>query len=204
MKLKKTAAAILCAAITVLSITGCGEEEELSSVYGQAIKEVNASDIYRIYDGRYITDEEADAVASYFYSIQTQDYDLFCTTQPPVYIEYLDKQSDDYSKEYLQGMYDDEVEGLGGDYEYTQFEITDCGYESDDPGMTDVIEVMDDIYRANDPDTTFRETINTKKYIEYTLTAVLLDDESSGEYTTEGQILYIFDCDDGIYVLSLQ
>ena len=78
MILKKTAAVFLCTLTALISVTGCSSKEESSEeiYYGQAYKEVNAKDIYRIYDGRFITDEEADAVAKYFYSVQTQDLSL--------------------------------------------------------------------------------------------------------------------------------
>lgn len=203
MILKKTAAVFLCTLTALISVTGCSSKEESSEeiYYGQAYKEVNAKDIYRIYDGRFITDEEADAVAKYFYSVQTQDYELFASTQPAPYLEFLNMQKEGYTQDYLSTFYNDEMEGIGGDFEYTQLEITDCGNKDDDHSLSDISEMLDGIYEDAGEDKLFSETVKDQKYIKCTLTAIKKGDETSAEFTNADQILYVFTCENGIYIL---
>ncbi len=194
MILKKTAAVFLCTLTALISVTGCSSKEESSEeiYYGQAYKEVNAKDIYRIYDGRFITDEEADAVAKYFYSVQTQDYELFASTQPAPYLEFLNKQKEGYTQDYLSTFYD---------FEYTQLKITDCGNKDDDHSLSDISEMLDGIYQDAGEDKLFSETVKDQKYIKCTLTAIKKGDETSAEFTNADQILYVFTCENGIYIL---
>ncbi len=200
MRLRKIIVFAVCA-VSAVSLAGCGEKEQSSeeTYYGQAYKEVDADDIYRIYDGRYVTDEEADAAASYLYAIQNKDSELFKSTQPDFYIDYLEKNEENYVENYLEEEYNGEAESLGGDFEYTQIEITDCGESGTDHSLDDITEMMDGICEEEGIEKPFSETIKDKKYIEYTLTAVLKESDGA-EYSSQGEIMYIITCEDGIYV----
>lgn len=202
MKLKKIFTAFLCAGAAAILLSACengsGSSDEM--YYGQAVKEVNA-DIYRIYDGRFLSDEEMDAVANYFYSVQTKDSQLFSTLQPEFYIDHFKKDDPQYIDSFLSDYYQTESEDLGGDFIYTQIEVTDCGGEDKDAGLTDILDSLGNFYEEETGGSKkdFLNTVKDAKFIRYAISASPAGSPEE-EYTLSDQIMYVINYDGGIYV----
>lgn len=196
---KKILSIAVCAVFTGAMFCGCGDKEESSQdfYYGQTLKEVDGKEIYLIYDGRFVEDEEMDALVNYYVSIQNKDYDLFRTVQPEAYLEFLeDKQSMD-----IPGYVDDEYSqmetDLGAGFDFSQIEVTDCGDSKDDNGINDIKDLLDGIYKDAGKEKSFSDTIKSAKYITYDLTAAGGDGD---DYNLTDETKYIFTCEDGIYI----
>lgn len=196
---KKILSIAVCAVFTGAMFCGCGDKEESSQdyYYGQTLKEVDGKEIYLIYDGRFVEDEEMDALVNYYVSIQNRDYDLFRSVQPETYLEFLeDKQSMD-----IPGYVDDEYSqmetDLGAGFDFSQIEVTDCGDSKDDNGINDIKDLLDGIYKDTGKEKSFSDTIKSAKYITYDLTATGGDGD---DYNLTDETKYIFTCEDGIYI----
>lgn len=197
--LKKILSLVLCAAFAGSILCGCGDEKESSQdyYYGQALKEVDGKGIYMIYDGRFVEDEEMDVILNYYSSIQNKDYELFKSTQPEAYIDFLEeKQSLDISG-YVDDEFDQLEADLGSGFAFEQIEVTACGDSRDDSGINDIKDLLDGIYEDAGKEKSFSDTIKSAKYIIFDLTAIGGD---GSDYTLSDEMKYIFTCDDGIYI----
>lgn len=196
---KKVFSLLTCTAMITSLMCGCEKKDESSTemYYGQTFKEVEGQEIYLIYDGRYIDDEQMSTVADYYHSIQTKDSELFKSTQSPQYIEFLEeKQSTDIS-EYIESTHESIAYELGEGFDYTQIEVIDCGDITSDNGINDIKELLDGIYEDAGMKKSFSETVKDEKYIIFDITAV---NASGTEYNLTDEIRYIFTCEDGIYI----
>ncbi len=199
MVIKKIFSIIACAVFTSALLCGCGKKEE-SSVeyyYGQAIKEVNGKAIYLSYDGRFISDEEMDAVVNYYDSIQRKDYDLFAITQDEEYLNFLDEKQGFDVESYVGEEYAVLEEDLGANFDFAEMEVVDCGDSQSDSGINDIKELLDGIYAESGKDKSFSDTVKEAKYIVFDLSATGGDGET---YSLKDEMKYIFTCDDGIYI----
>ncbi|MCI7805307.1 MAG: hypothetical protein MR503_09595 [Oscillospiraceae bacterium] len=196
---KKIISIAVCAVFTGAMLCGCGDKEESSQdyFYGQALKEVDGGEIYLIYDGRFVEDEEMEALVNYYVSIQSKDYELFESVQPEAYLDFLkDKQSMD-----IEGYVDDEYSqletDLGAGFDFSQIEVTDCGDSKDDNGINDIKDLLDGIYKDAGKEKSFSDTIKSAKYVTFDLTAIGGDGD---DYNLTDEMKYIFNCEDGIYI----
>ena len=196
--LRKVLSITMAAILSLSAFCGCGEEESSTeNFYGQIMKEVDGKEIYLIYDGRYLADEEMDAVVDYYCSIQDCDTERFCSTQPEVYISYLEeKQSADMSS-FVSGEHDSIASALGEGFDFTQIEVTDYGTAKEDNGINDIKELLDGIYTELGKEPVFSETVKDTKYINFDISATGADGDT---YNLTDEMLYIFNCEDGIYI----
>lgn len=197
---RKIFAMALCALISVSALSGCGDDDtsSIEMTYGMTMKHVDKKDLYMIYDGNYISDEEMDAVYNYFTSFQNCDEELFRSTQPKAYISYLEESKDTDISGYLKGENKSVSSALGEGFDYTEIEVIECGDKAQDNGINDVTELLDGIYTELGEEKIFSETIKEAKYIYCDITATGAD---GGTYTLTDQLVYIFNCEDGIYIL---
>lgn len=196
---KKFFAIVLCSVLTTGLLGGCGEEKESSQedYYGQALKEVNGKEIYMIYDGRYVEDEEMDVLAKYYDSIQKKDYEAFKTTQSEEYLKFLEeKQTTDISS-YVDETYTEFETDLGTGFDFSQIEVVDCGDSTIDNGINDIKDLLDGIYEDNGEEKSFSDTVKDAKYVKFDVTAT---GSNEVNYTLSDEIRYIFNCEDGIYI----
>lgn len=197
--IKKIFSVLLCAVFIPAVISGCSSEESSSEemTYGEAVKEVDRDDIYLIYDGRFIEDEEMETLVNYYLSIQNKDLELFKSTQPKTYIDFLDEQ-ENFELEDFIGTECQEIETeLGSGYNFSQIEVSDCGDSSSDNGINDIKELLDGIYSDAGMEKSFSDTVKSAKYLVYDIKAM---DTEGSEYDLTNQMKYIFTCDDGIYI----
>lgn len=94
--MRKVTALIIAAVFSTLLFCGCSNEENSSVAYedlpyGSTMRQIVDGNIELLYDGRFITDEEMNAVSDYYYSIQTSDETLFESTLPELYIKYIEE-----------------------------------------------------------------------------------------------------------------
>lgn len=199
--LKKVIYAVACALLISSGLCGCEDKssDDTSSeiYYGEAVKEVNRGDIYLIYDGRFVSDDEMDVLADYYISIQNKDHDKFSSTQPEEYINFLVNETNMNVEEILDREYNNNSNWLGeGEFKFTQIEVTDCGDSSKDKGISDIMDTVDGVYKDMGKDTKFSDTVKESKYVTYDIYAVC----DEGEYVKPSQTKYIFSCEDGIYI----
>lgn len=197
--LKKIVSVLASAAMLSAFMCGCSEKEESSieMYYGQTMKEVDGKEIYLIYDGRYIEDDEISAIVNYYDAVQKKDYELFESTQNPEYLNFLEaKQGTDISN-YVNSTYNDVASELGENFDYTQIEVIDCGDSKDDNGINDIKDLLDGIYEDAGKEKSFSDTVKDEKYIIFDITATTSTGE---EYTLTDELRYIFTCEDGIYI----
>lgn len=196
--LKKILSFLMLAVFFPTLLCACGKDESSEDIYyGQAMKEVNGKDIYLIYDGRFITDDEMDAVINYYDSIQNKDYQLFKSTQSEVYIDYMEGKENTSISVYVDEFYDDIKAELGDNFDFTQIEVTDCGNSSQDNEINNIKELMDGIYSDAGKEKSFSETIKDSKFITINITSIT---ENGEEYNLPSEIRYIFNCEDGIFI----
>ena len=197
--IKKFFSLLTCAVLSASLFCGCGDESGSSNeyYYGQALKEVDGKDIYLIYDGRYVTDDEMDVLTNYYSSIQRKDYELFKTTQPGPYVDFLEKKQSKEVSSYVDDFYKEVEDGVGGDFDFTQIEVTDCGTSREDSGINDIKELLDGIYEDAGMEKSFSDTVNDAKYIVFNLSAESKDGET---FNLSDEMKYIFTCEDGTYI----
>jgi hypothetical protein len=97
---------------------------------------------------------------------------------------------------FVEDIYNTTVANIGGDYTYTYIEAVGCGDKSDDLSINEIIELMNSIYEESGRDTTFEDTIKESKYAVFDIMA----DVNGTSYTYNDQVIYIFNCTDGIYI----
>lgn len=196
---RKIVSLSLCAVMTCCLFSSCGETQSQSSesYYGQAVKEVNRKDIYLIYDGNFVSDEEMDVLANYYTSIQKKDTELFCSTQPEFYTEYLEENQSGGIDDYITSEYEYLEKSIGKNFDFSQIEVTDCGNSENDRSFEEIRELLDGICTENGIDKKFSESIKDEKYVVFDLSALSPEGE---EYALKQVKKYIFSCDDGIYI----
>lgn len=197
--IKKIFSLLSCAVFSAILFCGCADESSSSNkdYYGQALKEVDGKEIYLIYDGRYVTDDEMNAITDYYSAIQNKDYELFKTTQPVPYIDFLeDKQSKEITS-YVDDFYKEVEDGVGDEFDFSQLEVTDCGSSREDTGINDIKELLDGIYEDSGMEKSFSDTVEDAKYIVFNLSA---ESQSGETFNLTDEMKYIFTCEDGIYI----
>ncbi len=196
---KKVISVLASAVVATSFMCGCSKTEESSfeMYYGQAMKEVDSEEIYLIYDGRYITDDEMSTVADYYDAIQKKDTKLFESTQNKEYLNFLEAKQGTGISNYLTSEYQAAENELGEGFDYTQIEVIDCGDATDDNGINDIKDLLDGIYEEAGCKKSFSETVKDEKYIIFDVTAKTSTGE---EYTLPEELRYIFTCEDGIYI----
>lgn len=201
--MKKIIVLMFTVIFSTVLLCGCNEKEDESVAYedlqyGATLRQILDRNIEMCFDGRFLTDEEMNKVSDYFYAIQTNDIDLFKTTQPEYYLEYLEKNSGINNETYLEEAGREVKDSVGDSFEYTWIEVTNCGDSSLDSSITDIIDMMNTIYEENNITPSFEESVQDAKFI----TADLTVDSNGDEYTYSDKLLYIFNCGENIYVLS--
>ncbi len=197
--MKKFLSFILSAVLSLGTFCACDNGEDVAMEdleYGATMRRLGDTEVDICFDGRFFTDEEMRAVNDYFYSVQTKNTDLFLSVQSPDYVGYVEDKMGLTAENYLTQIYDDTAASLGSDYEYTYVEAVACGDRTTDSSIDEITKLMDSVYEENDKGTTFKKTITEAKYAVFDITA-----DSNGEsYTLYDQVVYIFNCTDGIYI----
>lgn len=196
--IKKILSAVICAVFAAAMLTGCGKEEESSKlIYGQTIKEVDGNDIYLIYDGNFVSDDEMSVLSNYYVSLKNKNNDLFRTTMPEEYIKFLEEKNSYDIDQFIESEYSSIESELGEGFDFTQIEVLDCGNSIADNRIKEIEEMLDGIYSDAGLEKSFSDTIKDAKYLNYDITALT----DGGEvYKLTKQIKYIFNCEDGIYI----
>lgn len=197
---RKFLSVTLAATLSLSAFCGCEEENQSSVIkpsYG-LLKHVEKEEIYLMYDGNYVSDEEMDAVADYFEALQKCDTELFRKTQPKPYIAYLEQKEGKDISTHINEQNKATASALGEGFDYTEIEVTDCGDVTRDNGINDIKELLDGIYSEMGEKKTFSETVKEAKFIIANISASGSD---GGTYNLTDNIIYIFNCEDGIYIL---
>lgn len=197
--MKKFLSLILCMAMTLVTFSACDNGEDVAMEdleYGATMRLLGDTELEVCFDGRFFTDEEMRAVNDYYYAVQTKNTDLFLSTQSADYVEYVEKNSGSSAEQMLTAIHDEMVVSLGEGFEYTYIEAVACGDRTDDLQIDEITSLMDEIYKENGKDTTFKETVTSAKYVVFDMMA----DADGESYTKVDERAYIFTCTDGIYV----
>lgn len=196
--MKKFLSLVLTGFIAAASFCGCSSDEISTEdlEYGATLRQLNDVPVEICFDSRFFSDEEMRVISNYYNAIQTKDGDLFLSTQSKEYIEYVEKNSGQTVDAFVEDIYNTTVAGVGGDYTYTYIEAVGCGDKSDDLSINEIIELMNSIYEDSGRDTTFEDTIKESKYAVFDIMA----DVNGTSYTYNDQVIYIFNCTDGIYI----
>ncbi len=201
MNIKKILSLVLCALIPVCILCGCEDDGDIAMEdlpYGSTMRQLKDTPITICVDGRFITDEEMRMVADYFYAVQTRDVELFKKTQNPDYVSYLEKNSDQNLEDFLTNISMEDENALGENFEYSYIEAVGCGGRNSDSQINDIIELMNTIYEENGREKSFDDTIKDEKFLTLSLTA-----NSEGKtYNHDDLIIYVFTCEDGIYIFD--
>jgi hypothetical protein len=203
--MRKVTALIITAVFSAMLLCGCSNESSNSSTayedlpYGSTMRQLLDGNIDILFDGRFITDDEMKTVSNYYYSIETSDEALFKSTLPELYIKYLEEKSGEDISGYMNDSASQMKSSIGENFKYESIEATDCGDKSADSGITDIIDMLNGIYKEYNAPKSFEDTIKDAKYLKLNLTAT--SGEDSSEFTFEDQIIYIFNCEDGIYII---
>lgn len=202
--MKKIAALIFTVIFSAVILCGCNDDEKEKSVayedfeYGTTVRQILNGNIDLYFDGRFLTDEEMNAVSDYFYAIETGDLELFKSVQPEYYAEALEKHNGSSLENYLNDAKNDIVKATGENFKFVSIEATDCGDSSADEGIADIIDMLNDMYKEYKAETTFEETVKDSKFILANMTVTV----GETEYTYSDKLVYIFNCGDDIYILS--
>lgn len=203
--MKKLLSLILCAVISAGTLCACDSDDAQSvpmedMPYGSTMRQLVDTEIDVCFDSRFFSDDEMKAVSSYYYAIQTKDKDLFMTTQSEPYVKYVEKVADSDLKveDYIESMYSDSAASLGEGFEYVYIEAVDYGDRTDDLEIDEITSLMDEVYEDSGKDVTFKETVNSAKYAVLDFTA----ENNGSQYTLNDQVVYIFDCTDGIFIYT--
>lgn len=97
----------------------------------------------------------------------------------------------------MDDFYKEVEDGVGGDFDFTQIEVTDCGTSREDSGINDIKELLDGIYEDAGMEKSFSDTVNDAKYIVFNLSAESKDGET---FNLSDEMKYIFTCEDGTYI----
>lgn len=200
--MKKFLCLLMSVILSVTVCCGCDNDDKSVSMkdlpYGSTMRELIDTDIKICFDGRFFDDDEMRAVSNYYFAIQTQNTELFESTQNAAYVEYLEKNSGLTIEDFLKSIASEDSESLGENFEYTYIEVTNMGDATNDTEITEIIDLMNSIYEEKKESKTFKDTVKSGKFATINIIA-----ESGGEsYTLSNQIVYVFNCDDGIYIFN--
>lgn len=201
-KIQKNLAVLLCIAMSPIIFCACNDDNENVAMenlpYGSTMRELKDTKIPICFDGRYFTDDEMKTVSDYFYSIQTQDADLFSKTQNSDYITFIEKNSGQKYEDFLKELAESDSASLGQNFEYSYIEAVNCGDKGDDMGIGEIIDLMNDIYEEAGKEKSFEDSLTDEKFVALNITA-----QSEGQvYTLSDKIVYIFTCENGIYIFD--
>lgn len=197
--IKKILIAAICSVLAATMLTGCEKKEEEVSeeYYGQALKEVDGNDIYLIYDGRFVSDDEMSVLSNYYVSIKNKDKDLFRTTIPDEYIKFLEEKNSYDIDQYIESEYEYIASELGEGFDFSQIEVSNCVSGSAEIKIEEIKEMLNGIYSDAGIEKSFSDTVKDAKRVSFDITMLNKDGE---EYSMKGQTKYIFNCEDGIYI----
>lgn len=194
----------LSMAIAMLSLTACKEEKKGSVrlEYGKnMVSETESNLPFSIeFDNHFLTNEEADAIVNYYYSIQKQDEELAKQSSYPAYLDYLAETYEfDSVKDFLKSNYDTMGNVLGTDnYEFKNIKITSCVTEQD----KDVYSYFDEIDELLDSSAEGTSSkIEKRKLVEADITCTADGKDISLTEKAQEQQLYIYTIDGKPYVL---
>ena len=202
MILKK--ALCLSMAIAMLSLTACKEEKNGSVrlEYGKnMVSETESNLPFSIeFDNHFLTNEEADAIVNYYYSIEKQDEELAKQNSYPAYLDYLTKTYDFGSvKDFLKSNYDTMGNVLETDnYEFKNIKITSCVTEQD-KDVYSYFDEIDELLDASAEGTSSK--IEKRKLVEADITCTVDGKDISLTEKAGAQQLYIYTIDGKPYVL---
>ncbi len=205
---KRLMAAVLTAA-SLASLTACKDDTLIAEdqlPYGATIA-VNKEDyILPVqYDYRFISEEMLNTVLRYYYSIQSNDAELFAELQHPLYMNY---QLD----EVLGGKYTNEdiLDNSGealrtfneGDFAFSFIDITDCITGKSHTTSATLMEILDSL--SEDADGT-KISKDITQFFELTVTRYLTDAGSGIKGETNkvmyDEKLFVFECKDEWYII---
>ena len=207
--MKRLLCTLLCVGMMMSLMTACGDSKEGDSEmpenlamedmdYGATMRELKDGKITVCFDHRFIEDEEMQKVADYYYAVQTQDLELFKSTQNSEYLDYIEKNGGVTIEEYLKSIKNDDVQAVGKDFAYTYIEATECGGRKDDLEIDEIIKLMEQVYTDAKKDTGFEKTVKDVKYIKLKITA----EAGGSSFTNEADTVYVFHCNEGVYVFK--
>lgn len=182
-------------------------DEELP--YGATLTELKAenndnTEITTVFDNRYFTDEEIFLVSRYIYALGKDDAELMSEVLNNDIMTYTYTESGKESfQDYLDEHYANLKELLGGDFEFSYIDISDCIREGDE-GMEDAFVYSDKILDAatgesKSESVTMRKEIMIGGYSMYTSpdgTSQMLMDS-----LTEPLTLFIYELDGELFII---
>lgn len=199
--MKKFLFLLICTIMSASIFCGCDDGDSVPMEdlpYGSTMRQLNDASVTICFDGRYFTDEEMKMVSDYFYAVQTKDVELFKKTLNPDFVSYLEINSNQNLEDFLTNISMEDAAALGENFQYSYIEAVSCGDKSDDMQIEEIIDLMNTIYEENGKDESFRDTIKDEKFATLNITA----NSDGNSYNHDGVVLYIFTCNDGIYIFD--
>lgn len=175
--------------------------EESSKTYGEKIHEFSDTKIPISCDDRFIDEDAANAIADYFYAVQTQDKDLYRKSTVDFYEDYQiekvykDKNLDEQS--FVKSMHDSIARNTSNDdFKIKSIDVTDyqTGIAS---GLDEIYQIFDNIkgkdYSSKNISDGARVTLNFS-----------LEGEGGGslDYSVTDMSIYIIKFDDSWHVIQ--
>ena len=208
--MKRFLALILSVTAVLGVLTGCGESKSKGNMmgdienmaeedlpYGATMRELKDGKITICFDGRFLEDETMKKVVDYFYAVQTEDLDLFKSVSCQDYLDYVEINSGVNTIDYLKDIKANEETAVGSKFEYKYLEVTECKTKNEDTQISEIIKLMDQIYKDNSKEDTFEKTVKEA----YALKVDVTSDANGSSFSNEANV-YVFDCEDGIYVFN--
>lgn len=204
--MKKFLAVLVSMVFAAALFTGCKKDKEenidqAEMAYGATMRQIVDGPIDLLFDGRFLTDEEMNKLSDYFYSIQTHDASLFESTQPKHYMDLLTENSGKSVEDYINDLGDEDVDAMGEDYVFESIEVTDVGNGSGDINIGEIEKMLDGLYSDNGEKKSFTDGLKDAKFAKINITAHPADDDEK-EYQYTDKLVYIFTCEDGIYIIN--
>lgn len=201
MILKKALCFLMVAGI--LSVTACGNEKKgsVNFEYGKTMMVQSEGLPFPVeFDSKFISAEEAAAVADYYYAIEKQDEELSKESSYPSYLDFLTKTYEfDSIKSFLKSNYDTIGNVLQvSDYSFKNIKITSCFDESNQDvytGFSDIDEILEQASEG------ISSKIQKRKFIEADIICSSGNEDISLTEKAGKQQLYIYTIDGKPYVL---
>lgn len=213
--------ALLCtAALCTGVMTGCKDEKSSSKAeddgvtidmedmeYGATIRtDRKAYSIPLQYDRRFFDEEALKTLAAYYYSIQTNDAELFRSVQQPLYLDYLIKtvnQNKFTLEEMVQNSHDAMKERFGGEFEYALAYVEECATKDDAYSNIPMILNMIDDAASVAGEAKISDKIETIYEMKVVLYLTEKGSGKQGEVGTQvpGTMLYMYQYDGSWYVV---
>lgn len=164
--------------------------EEANKNYGDLVHDDDKSfSLPMEYDNRFVTNDMASSVADYFYSIQSQDIDLYKSVTIDEYQTYLMDAvyaDEEYTDEtFLQALYNGIKNQTGDNFDIKQIIITNFDSDEDTSGASDIIQLLSAL------DEEYEDKIQDSAKLTLTF-SVESDDET---YEKSNQSIYILNVD---------